>query len=393
MAAMRLVPCSVVLFLALLAVARPVADQQKKQEIPLRPIAPLDLRHALDLYAGGRFDDAVQTVARAGDGVGRNLRRHWPVTGRAWIDAEPAGRPKRLLAAAALALETENLRAERGDWRESDDPVCTATCVLDWAHLQLIERGQPDSAERTWYLAAAALSAGVRDWRYLRRPVDPARASRVTPGLMDRALIRFPSDPALRLEQALAAAGRFDIIGENGTAVPTIPLNSIPPAVRERFGLLLLREDEGGAGGLLTALAEDQEVGVEARTRLGYLYWTQGNHDASRVELTAAIARARDPESRYLANFLLGWLLAARGEPDAAIRHLEAALEARPGSQSAAVLLASLELQRGDAAKADAIARASFERKPDLDPWRLFLYGHHPRLPELIAALRREVAQ
>ena len=100
----------------------PPPDQQKKKEVPLRPIAPLDLRRTLDLYAEGRFDEAVQAVARAGDEVGRNLRRHWPVTGRAWIDAEPGGRPRRLLAAAALALETENLRAERGDWGVSDDP-------------------------------------------------------------------------------------------------------------------------------------------------------------------------------------------------------------------------------------------------------------------------------
>ena len=390
---MRFFPRAAVVLLVVLAAVRPAAEQPEKPEVSLRPIAPLDLRRTLDLYADGRFDEALQAVARAGDEVGRNLRRHWPVTGRAWIDADPGGRQRRLLAAAALALETENLRAERGDWRVSDNPACAAACVLDWAHLQLIERGEPDRAERAWYLAAAALSGGVRDWRYLRRPADPARASRVTPGLMDRALIRFPSDPALLLEQALAAAGRFDIIGENGTAVPTIPLSSIPPEFRERLGLLILRDDAGGAKDLLAALAEDPDVGVEARTRLGYLYWTQGNHDASRAELTAAISGARDPESRYLANFILGWTLAARGESAAAIRHLEAAVEARPGSQSAAVLLASLELQRGDAAKADALARASLERKLDMDPWRLFLYGHHPRLPELIAALRREVAQ
>ena len=390
MAAMLMIPRAAAVLIVVVAIGRLSADQQKK-ESPLRPIAPLDLHRTLDLYADGRFDDAVGAVARAGDEAGRNLRRHWPVTARAWIDAKPTGRPQRLLVAAALALETEQVRAERGDWRVSDNPACTASCVLDWAHLQLLERGEPDRAERAWYLAAAAVSAGVRDWRYLRRPVDPARASRVTPGLIDRALIRFPSDPALRLEQALAAAGRFDIIDENGASTPMIPLNSIPPSLRDRLGPLLLRDDASGAAGLLGALADDPRVGVEARTRLGYLYWTQGIHDASQTALTAAAARADDPESQYLANFLLGWTLAARGESAPAIRHLEAALEARPGSQSAAVLLAGLELQRGDAARADAIVRASLARKQDLDPWRFFLYGHHPRLQELIAALRREV--
>ena len=186
--------------------------------------------------------------------------------------------------------------------------------MLDWAQLQLIERGAPDRAERAWYLAAAALAGGVRDWRYLQRPVDPRRAAPVRRDSIDRALIRFPSDPALRLEQALAAASRFNVIGEDGASTVDGQLNSILPLVRGRLGLLRVRDNVQVAADLLAALAEDPDVGVEARTRLGYLYWTQGNHEASRAELSAAIQRARDPESRYLANFLLGWTLSARGE-------------------------------------------------------------------------------
>ena len=385
---MRLIFAAAGVLLAL-TVAHPAANQKTK-EIPLRPLAGLDLGRALDLYAAGRFDDAVKTVARAGDEVGRNLRRHWPVTGQLWINADPGSRPRRLLVAAALALETENLRAERGDWGNTDDPPCAAPCVLDWAQALLTQRGEPDRAERAWYLAAGALAGGVRDWRYLQRQ-SVVRTSRATLGLMDRALVRFPSDPALRLEQALAAASRFNTIREDGVAAAEIQLNTLPPFLRDRIGIMAVGDGARAAADLLAALAEDPEVGVEARTRLGYLYWTQRNHQASRAELTAAASRATDPAERFLANFLLGWTLTSRGESEAAIRHLEAALEARPGSQSAAALLAALELQRGDAEKADAITRASFERKADLDPWRLFLYGHHPRLPELIAALRREV--
>jgi hypothetical protein len=102
------------------------------------------------------------------------------------------------------------------------------------------------------------------------------------------------------------------------------------------------------------------------------------------------VSKGGDVETRYLANFLLGWTASIAGDSAAAIRAFEAALEARPGSESASVMLAALELQRGDAAKADLIARASLDR-PDVDPWRFFLYGHHPRWPGLIAALRREV--
>jgi hypothetical protein len=371
--------------------ATPGADQKKtKAPAPLPAIAPLDLVRALDLYADGRFDEAVTTVARAGDEVGRHLRAHWAVTGRQWIDADPAHRSQRILAAAALALETEHIRAERGDWRVLTGTFpCGGSCVLDWAQLQLVQRGPPDRAERAWYLAAAALAGGVRDWRYLQRPVNPARAAQVLPGLMDRALARFPDDPALRLERGLAAAGRLNVIVDGGRRAAGMPL---PPAlVQSGFSVASLGLDPDAAVVVLAALVEDAVVGPEARLRLGYLHWTLARDEAARDELTKAAERG-DADVRYLANFLLGWMAMKAADSAGAIPRLEAALAARPGSQSAALTLAALELQRGDAGKAHEIARASLDRRSsDLDPWRLFLYGHHPRWPALVAELRRAV--
>jgi tetratricopeptide (TPR) repeat protein len=371
------------------------AGQKAIPTIPIRPIAPLNLARVLDLYADGRFDEAVTSVAQAGDEIGRHLRRHWPLTGRRWIDADSAHRPERLLAAAALALETEHIRAERGDWRASDgdDPPCAAACVLDWAQQQLVERGTPDRAERAWYLAAAALAGGVRDWRYLRRPVDPARQPRATPGLMDRALVRFPGDASLGLEQALAAAGRFTVTVDGGRLAPNIVLPLTLMTGRGAQALADLRFDSQDAvAGMLAALRDEPLVGPEARLRLGYLHWTLQRDEAARDELTKAAAETSDADIRYLSQFLLGWMAIARGESAIAIPYLEAALKTRPGSQSAAVALASLELQRGDADNAHEIARRSLdERRADADPWRLFLYGHYPQWPARIADLRREV--
>jgi hypothetical protein len=88
----------------------------------------------LETYASGRFDEAVQAVAKAGDSVGKNLRGHWNVDALPWIDADPAARARRLLVAAAFALETENVRVERGEWGTTTTEVrCQGTCVLDWA--------------------------------------------------------------------------------------------------------------------------------------------------------------------------------------------------------------------------------------------------------------------
>ena len=383
--------------LALLFVAAPEAGQRPKPKAPPPPppIAPLDLARVLDLYTSGQFDQAVGQVARAGSEIGRNLRLHWPDAGRRWIDAGPAGGPQRMLAAAALALETEHLRAERGEWRIASGPSCATPCVLDWAQRLLIERGTPDAAERAWYLAAAAVAGGVRDWRYLRRPVDPSRADRVLPGLMDRAIERFPGDSQLRLEQALAAAGRFNMLVDGGRRAAdalTLPL-PLRLGGRGEFvfaGLALDTEDT--VAGMLGELADDPAVGAEARMRLGYLHWAFGRNEAAREELAKAAHLATDTDVRYLAQFLLGWTATFRGDTAAAVSAFEAALTTRPGSQSAAVALAALELQRGDADKAHDLARTSLEqRRADADPWRLFLYGHHPQWPARIAELRRQV--
>lgn len=362
--------------------------------MPLPPIAPLDLARVLDVYAAGQFDDAVLAVARAGDDVGRNLRRHWEVTGQQWIDADPARRPQRLLVAAALALETEDVRAERGDWRTTDRPPCAAACVLDWAQLQLARRGEPDRAEHAWYLAAAALAGGVRDWRYLQQAVEPSRASRITPGLLNRALTRFPGDAALRLDQGIAAASRFSITADGATRNrnSALPLTLLGGRDDLRNLVITRLGTPESAAAMLADIATDPVVGAEARLRLGYLHWAEGHDDAARTELAKAVAQASAADVRYLAQFLLGSIAMRGGDAVSAIPWLEAALATRPGSQSAAIALASLELQRGNADKAHEIARASLdERRADADPWRLFLYGHHPQLRARIAELRRQV--
>ena len=367
------------------------AQNKQSQPVPLRPIAPLDLAHALDMYASGRFDEAVQAIARAGDEVGRNLRRHWPVTGAAWIDGGAGGRPRRQLAAAALALESENLRAERGEWRASDNPLCAAACVLDWAQQQLVERGNADEGERAWYMAAAAVAGGVRDFRYLHRAIDPSNV-RVLPGLMDRAVVRFPDDPPLRLEVAIAAAARFTILTDTGTSRPVLAQR----ALAVRLAPQLFRMADASASdtvAMLEALADDPLAGAEARVHLGFLQWVLGNDQASRTALTIAAAQTTDRDARFLAEFLIAWTDLARDDGAAAARSVDAALTTRPGSQSAAVLRAALALQDGDATAADAAGIQALERRGDVDPWRSFLYAHHDRLPALIASLRAEVAK
>ncbi len=376
--------------LVVVAVA-PLAGQRRPSKVEVPPIAPLDLPAILDTYAAGHFDDAIGQISRAGDTVGRALRQHWSVGGAAWIAADPDHRAQRRLAAAALALENEHLRVERGDWSVSTgSPACAGACALDWAQRQLVDRGDPDPAERAWYLAAAALVGGDRDWRYLERPANSRAQPPILAGLMDRAVDRLPGDAPLQLEQALAAASRFSVTTDGDRS----STNALPPGLMSRFPALATARPSSrdAAEAMLARLVDDPVVGAEARVRLGYLLWAIGDDAAADEQFAHAAAGAMDADLRYLAEFLRGWTAMTRGDGPAAVPHLEAALAARPDSQSAGVALSALMLQRGDAVRADAMARAALHGRPDdVDPWRAFLYGHYPQWPQRLSELRKQV--
>jgi tetratricopeptide (TPR) repeat protein len=375
----------------------------KKPEPP-PSIAPLVLPDLLDLYAAGRVDEALGQISRQDDKIARNLRAHWALEARSWIDADPAVRLHRLFVAAAFALETEQLRAERGDWGMAvGDPPCAGPCVLDWAQALLVERGAPDRAEKAWDLAAISLASGVRDWRYLQRIIDsgapPSPApTALVPGFIERTLLRFPGDPQLKLEQAVAAAERFSVTVDGGrmaTDGANLMVRMGPPA---SFGMpgtarpTVVRALPTAAADMLDALVADPIVGPEAQMRSGYLHWSMNQDETATRSLRQAAERTSDPDARYLSRFLLGWIAQQAGRPAEAAPEYEAALLARPDSQSAAIALGTIRLQQGDAAAADQIARASIDRRrTDDDPWRLFLYGHHPLLSVRLAAVRAEV--
>jgi tetratricopeptide (TPR) repeat protein len=366
----------------------------------------LDLTALLNDYAAGRFDEVVRTLSNASDDAARDLMPDWPTVGRHWIDVTPEGRHRRLLVAASLAIEFENIRIERGDWQNPRFDFCqllvrlgspargtTPQCFINWTYSLLLERGYPDDAERAWVIATAALVEGVHDARFLHVPAGapegfvlpikndrivtevPGRGARPTlRGLVDRALERFPDDPLLKFHRALAVASRFNITIEGQR------LTSPGPAAAGT------NEDPVG---LLSELRSDPRIGAEARLRLGYVLWAAGKDEESRTELEAAVTATSDPDLRYLARFLLGSTAMTRDDFEEAKRQFALALETRPNSQSAALALATLHLKDGEAARAYDLAEASFAKRPhDNDPWRLFLDGHHPHLPVLLADLR-----
>jgi hypothetical protein len=401
-----------VVTLLMFAAATVAAHQRPRQQAVQKPptlaeLGPLNAPRLLDQYLAGGFDEAVQAVRAADDDAGRKLRQQWALFVPGWIDADEPHRAQRILAAATFALDTENVRAERGDWAQTTPDLCAGPCVVNWAYSLFAQRGRPDDTEHAWLMAAISLAEGVRDWRFLHRYVAPPAANtRPRPGtgappvrgLIDIALDRFPKDPALRLHLAMAAASRFAVTVEGGrltvdpfaTVVASTNVMVTGPNGRPQMAVLPRYESRDETIGLFRAVQDDPAVGAEARVRLGYLLWAFDQDAAARTELTAAAKAARDADTRYVAHFLLGWTALNSKDLKEANTQLTRALEARPGSQSATLALAAVQLQQGEGASAYDLAQASLAKADD-DPWRLFLYGHHAKFPSRIADLRRRI--
>ena len=290
------------------------AAQKEKKPTLLPSIAPLDLPQALDLYADGRFDQAVRMVAQAGDEVGRHLRPHWAVTARQWIDADPARaaatNPRGGVARARDRADSPGAR--RLARRRKAIPRARPRACSTGRRFSCSARRARSRPSARGISPPRRLPAACATGATCERAVDPPRVAPLLPGLMDRALARFPDDAPLRLERALAAAGRFNLVVDGarrcrraGDAL--VPWPRPVPVPANAHG-----RDERSRQHARRRSSTILLVGAEARMRLGYLHWTAGRDDEARQELITAAEQARDADVRFLAHFLLGWIAAAR---------------------------------------------------------------------------------
>jgi tetratricopeptide (TPR) repeat protein len=399
-----------VVLLSLTAAAAASASMAARAE----PAAPLDVSALLDAYAAGDVTGALRPLERATVDQIDDFRLQLTTTtvAAAWIARVPGDGPRRTLVAAALALEAEAVFAERGRWAQgSGDPPCAGRCVVEWACSQLRLRGEPDEAERVWMLASVALAGGVRSWTFLLQPLSAPRQRTRVVGHVLHALERFPDEPRLRLARAMAIASRYAVAremdapragertGPANTPAPPGRAGGPPPAILSRRNTAIadLVVQFGGSADYaresLAALATDPIVGADARMRLGYLHLQTGDYDAAVVETRAAAAMASDADLRYVSHYLAGQSAQTLGDLDAAETHYRTALDARPRAQSATLALAALLHARGAGSEAYDLVAASIAARPAApDPWRAFLYGDYPRLPQWLTELRRLVA-
>jgi hypothetical protein len=363
-------------------------------------IPAIDVAASLDAYARGAHEAALEPLRRASVDEIRDFGPVLTLAGQQWVDRVPEDRPRRALVAAAFAIESQALRAERGGWVVGGgDPPCHGPCVLEWACALLQSRGEPDEVERTWMLASVALAGGVRDWAFLYGPLAAPGPRTVERGHLVHARARFPNEPRFRLARAVAIASRLATVPEfeaPRAGVRTGPAPSLGTirivGLPEGFVIDRRAAQLDYAGRQFQELLDDAAVGAEARVRLAYLDYRAGAYESALSRARESGETAANPDVRYLARFLASQAAQAIGDLDLAESLLASALEARPHSQSAAIALAALQYRRGAAEPAYALVEATFLQHPaDDDPWRLFLYGDFPRLPALIAELRRLV--
>ena len=391
------------LLLVLVAITPPVAGRTAVA-------APPDLARLLDTYAAGQFDAAINPMTRISeDDAAEYRQRLTTAEGIKWVERVPEARVRRTFVVAAFALEAEVVLAERGLWTASSgEKPCPGRCVIEWACAQLRLRGDPDEAERVWMLASMALAGGLRNWSFLLSPLTPPRPRVRVQGHVVHALERFPNEPRLQLTRALAIASRHAVMGE--MAAPRAGQRTLPVAGRMPNIVVtgpggppdyledLLRPNTDYAESELSRLIRNPAAGpaiaAEAQMRLAYLYLQSRDYELAVKGGRAAAEASADPDVKYLGYYLAGQAWQAIGELTAAEAQYRSALEARPRAQSATLALAALVHARGEANEAYELTAASIDAQPPApDPWRLFMYGDYPRLPDLIAGLRKASTQ
>jgi hypothetical protein len=334
---------------------------------------PLDLATLLDRYAAREIDAVATTVNKTSLKEINALRDQWPKDGEAWIKrgAKSARRP---FVAAALALGIEVAVVEHGGWASSVVGTCRGRCVLKWAASQMAPKeSRPDPAERAWWVAASALVLGTGNSFFLL-DVNHEKESFLT-----EAVTRFPGDVDLKFIRAMVMSMPFI------AALDGEPRSVEPHSNRTHWP----REDVIKQWAALTL---EDSLGLEASIRLAHLRWRGGEDGLALAELDRAIARAVKPDQVYLANLVAGLAARSAGDADRARQYFSVALRARPGSESASLALAAIELEseRPDQAK-KLIEGVGARGRDDDEPWRQFAYGPFNRMSELMARVRAEV--
>ncbi len=358
----------------------------------------------------------VEPTPEDRDGRPRELRvrvrtRNVSVRGRSWIglpQTTPA--PQRAAASAtavpsaapppvpALPPATPAVRS-LADAFERDDRAAMVQALAPSNASGILrafrehESPWPSSPRRTTVFALDLAMTGVRS----TSPYTREEALRVLVESMVRVRQESTGDPfecAWLWTASAGTAGLFTpeiggIVAERGVErCPADGSLHLARAVARDQQLVLAQRQLGRSEErldlerrvleLYDAAAAFPAARFEARLRAAHVLFRAQRYGEGLAILEAAGVVPEDPALRYYRHLLRGQLLQGLDRLDDAAAAFEAALEAWPGAQSARVALLSLQVHRGQADAAAAVAESVLVA-PDTaaDPWWVYFLGDY----------------
>ncbi|HKV99725.1 MAG TPA: hypothetical protein VJN96_07870 [Vicinamibacterales bacterium] len=341
--------------------------------IALQKSSHQDIIEQLQTYERARFDVAVHEAAlgKSVDAYGKAYRND----ARAWIDSDPAARPRRRLIAAAFALEVAKIRfdADAKSWETLRD-------TIEWSCEQLRLNSMPLRGEHEWYLASVALAQRTLSRRWLTGLPDSNGAV----WHLDHAQARFPDEARFRLVRAESQA--FDADRNLSSRARIAAITS--PTGR---GGPIAQAQSDNAISSFRELVNDLRVAPDAEIRVAHLLLSADRYTSALEHAQRAATITDDAQTRYVAFVLEGKAYEMLDRPADAGRAYAAALAVMPRAQSAALALSSLLLLSNQAQQAYDLAERSLAASVSDDPWRLYYYGEFVRWPAYIAQLREAI--
>jgi VWFA-related protein len=301
--------------------------------------------------------------------------------GRNWISAgPPAERERRRDLVALLALETARSAPRYLGYFDG-------LVMIEWACDLLREDAQTEF-ERQWMLASSSLLLrSYYEYHYVYGP-EGYRGGPSAIRHLDHALSRFPREPRLRLTKILLRPEAYALSSRPG-ADPD-DLVTVPQTKRlaGQPGLKRIGQTIEALG----ELVDEDNVGAEARTHVGWLQFHVGDVPASREAFTRAARTATDPFVRNLAWLGVGLSLDAEDRRTEATDAYRAAVEAMPRARASAVQLAAHLFLAGKRSEASQLVGSAYGPDAlDLEPWR-HVIAFDRLVPDDLRRLRGAVA-
>lgn len=330
-----------------------------------RPAPPDFVRPLLDSYEQGDHDGALRmldqvwalpdtvTLIQATDprkppreaaeppftlfaGVFTNVAQDW------LREAPAEKRAGRFLRTAVAVLDVEDYRRLRG----GSDRFLS---VVEWI-CQELRRSEPTPFEHLWHLGAIALGVGDEH--------------------LSHAAGRFPKEARFALAQAMTEQATR--IAMNRAGISPVQLVRRIDVLTDRAALSLLATTLAG----LDALADEPSVGFEGRLRAGIIRFHLSRFQDSLRDLSAA-SGSPDPFIRALAHLYRGLTFDHLHQASDALSAYQAAYDAFPAGQSAALRLAAALFLEGRRDEATEIASRATRYPATGDPWNMYGWGDY----------------